>query len=463
MTQTTAVPASAAEVQDFFNTPRPSRRKRRAEGRKVRKQIPLESLGELPDRRADAIALLATQERDRIPDLIDLRHQRMAADPFSFLRGAALVMADDLSRTPHSGITVQLCGDAHVANFGLFASPERDLVFDLNDFDETLPGPFEWDVKRLAASLVVASEVNDHKGKQARKACLAAVRSYRETMQRLSRMHTMDVWYATLDFSDLLSDVRKTPLGKFVEKAGKKASKRSGDTAAAKLTEVVDRTRRFRADPPLLVPVSEDRERVGHELAEIYGQYLATLPADRVSLLLRYSFLDIAQKVVGVGSVGTRAMVVLMESGDSEPLILQVKQATQSVLEPYLGPSQFAESGQRVVLGQRIMQTAGDPFLGWCHSFGEHPFAFYVRQLQDMKGSISTADLDPDELQVYGEVCGAVLARAHARGGDAALIAGYLGDDHTFDTSVTEFAAGYAELNRADHEALTASMGDSPA
>jgi uncharacterized protein (DUF2252 family) len=458
MTQEQA-PSSSSEVQQFFTTPRASRAQRRTEGMALRGRVPLESLADLPGRRSDPMSLLAQQEKDRLADLIDLRHERMGADPFAFLRGAALIMADDLSRTPNSGISVQLCGDAHVANFGMFASPERDLVFDLNDFDETLPGPFEWDVKRLAASLVVAGQANGHKPKQIRKATLAAVAQYRKTMAKLSTMRTLDVWYANVDFADLIEAVRNTSLGKAAEKAGKKAGKRTGDSAVAKLTETVDGRRRFRADPPLVVPVPDaDVDRVERELAEIYAQYLTTLPADRISLLLRFSFRDIAHKVVGVGSVGTRAIVVLMESGDGEPLILQVKQATTSVLEPYLGASRFPESGKRVVVGQRVMQATGDPFLGWCHSFGEHPFDFYVRQLRDMKGSIETVGLDPDALRIYGQICAAVLARAHARGGNPSLITGYLGDDETFEQAVADFAMGYSAFNSADYAALRATM-----
>ncbi len=461
MTESPQAPTSAAEVEAFFSTPRPTRGHRRKQGKKWRAERPLESLAAVPDPadRTDPMDLLAQQEASRISSLIELRHERMGADPFAFLRGAALIMADDLSRTPQSGISVQLCGDAHVANFGMFASPERDLVFDLNDFDETLPGPFEWDVKRLAASVVVAAEANEHKPKQARKASMAAVRSYRETMAKLAGLPTLNVWFATLDFDDLLGAVRKTALGKAAEKAGKKAHKRTGGSAVAKLTEVVDGKRRFRADPPLLVPVPvDDRERVEHDLAEIYAQYLATLPADRIALLTRFSFLDIAHKVVGVGSVGTRAIVLLLESGDGEPLILQVKQAGRSVLEPYLGASQFSESGKRVVMGQRVMQAAGDPFLGWCHSFGEDAMDFYVRQLRDMKGSIETAGLTPQALDVYAQICGAVLARAHARSGNPSVITGYLGNDETFDQAITEFAVGYSSLNMHDYDVLVDSL-----
>ena len=430
-------PKTAKQVQAFFSTPRPSRQQRHAEGEGLRAQVPLESMADLPSERGDALALLTSQEKDRLPDLIRLRHERMTTDPFAFLRGAALVMADDLSRTPNSGISVQLCGDAHVANFGMFASPERDLVFDLNDFDETLPGPFEWDVKRLAASLVVAGHANGHKPKQIRKAAREAVSKYRETMAQLATMRTLDVWYATVNFAELLKAVRQTSLGKAAEKAGKKAGRRTGDSAVAKLTEVVDGKRQFRPDPPLVVRVPD---------------------ADRIALLMQFSYLDIAHKVVGVGSVGTRAIAVLLESGDKDPLILQFKQAGQSVLENYLTPSNFSESGKRVVVGQRVMQTVGDPFLGWCRSTGDHPFDFYGRQLRDMKGSIETVGLSPDALQVYARICGAVLARAHARGGDPSKITGYLGEEATFDEAVADFAMGYADLNERDYEALKATL-----
>ncbi|MCU0277425.1 MAG: DUF2252 domain-containing protein [Candidatus Nanopelagicales bacterium] len=452
------LPKAAPEVLAFFNSPRPSRQERRALGEQVRRDRPLEALAEVPaaDRRSDPLALLASQEESRLSSLITLRHERMTTDAFAFLRGAALIMADDLHRTPQSGINVQLCGDAHVANFGMFASPERDLVFDLNDFDETNPGPFEWDVKRLAASLVVAGQANDHKDKQIRKATLTGVQAYRKTMAKLSQMKTLDVWFATVDFSDLLSAVKDTALGKAAKKAGEKASRRSGDSAVAKLTEVVDGKRRFLADPPLLVPVpADDRDRVNKDMAEIYAQYLATLPPDRIALLTRFSFVDIAHKVVGVGSVGTRAIVLLMQSGDGEPLILQIKEAQQSVLEPYTAASQFHDAGKRVVVGQRVMQATGDPFLGWCKA-GE--LDFYVRQLRDMKGSIETVGLSPEALQVYARICGSVLARAHARSGNSSLIAGYLGDEETFDQAVTDFAMRYSSLNLSDFEALKATL-----
>lgn len=460
MNETVSASTQSAVVA-FFNQERPTRKERREQGAALRRDTPLEALGEVPglSRRADPLDLLSSQEASRLPQLISLRHERMTTDPFAFLRGAALIMADDLSRTPRSHINVQLCGDAHVANFGMFASPERDLVFDLNDFDETNPGPFEWDVKRLVASVVVAGQANDHKNKQVRKAALTAARSYRKTMARLADMRTLDVWFATVNFSELLAAVKSTALGKAAEKAGKKAERRSGDSAVEKLTEVVNGERRFLSDPPLLTRIPDDeRETVVEGLAELYALYLATLPADRVTLLSRFSFVDIAHKVVGVGSVGTRAIVMLMHSGDKEPLILQIKQAQQSVLEPYTGASKFTEAGERVVVGQRVMQATGDPFLGWTHTTGADPLDFYIRQLRDMKGSIETVGLTPEALTIYANICGAVLARAHARGGSASLITGYLGDEETFEEAVADFGVSYSALNDHDYGALKATM-----
>ena len=460
MTETMTSMTPAAIVA-FFNQPRPSREERREQGFQARRDTPLEALAEVPalSRRADPLELLTSQEATRLPQLIQLRHERMTTDPFAFLRGAALIMADDLNRTPRSNLTVQLCGDAHVANFGMFASPERDLVFDLNDFDETNPGPFEWDVKRLVASVVVAGQANDHKPKQVRKSALAAAKAYRTTMARLAAMNTLDVWFATVDFADLLAAVRNTALGKAAEKAGKKAEKRSRDSAVAKLTEVVDGRRRFLADPPLLVPVAhDDRDDVVANLAELYAQYLGTLPPDRIALLTRFSFVDIAHKVVGVGSVGTRAIVLLLTSGDGEPLILQIKEAQKSVLEPYTGASRFTEAGRRVVTGQRVMQATGDPFLGWSRSVGAESVDFYVRQLRDMKGSIETVGLTPEALNIYARICGSVLARAHARSGGASVITGYLGHEDTFDEAIADFAVTYSDLNTHDYTALKATL-----
>lgn len=454
---TTTTTTSDVDLRTFFEASRPSRSERVARGASVRDGVPLPELAQLPsaDERTGAVAILSDQETSRLPSLISLRRERMTTDPFAFLRGAAAVMAADLAARPNSGITVQLCGDAHVANFGMFASPERRLVFDLNDFDETLPGPFEWDVKRLAASVVVTAQANGHTPREARRAARSAARTYRRALAELANAPTLDVWFAHLDYETPLAALKKTPLHKTAVKAGAKAGRRTGDSAVAKLTEVVDGTRRFRSEPPLLTTIhTDDRDRVIEDLAVIYADYLATLAPDRLALLTRYSFVDVAHKVVGVGSVGTRAVVLLLESGDGEPLILQLKQAGPSVLEAHLPASRFDQSGKRVVVGQRVMQAAGDPFLGWCTADRGGPIDFYVRQLRDQKGSIETTGLSPDPLRNYASVCGGVLARAHARGGDASVITGYLGSDDTFDDAVTEWALGYAPINRRDFESL---------
>jgi uncharacterized protein (DUF2252 family) len=445
------------DVSAFFTGPRRTRAERLAEGVQRREQVPLDSHATAPPlaERPDPIGILRAQESEREPSLVPLRYERMAASPFAFLRGAAAVMASDLSRVPSSGLKVQLCGDAHVSNFGMFASAERELVFDVNDFDETLPGPFDWDVKRLAASAAVAARDIGASDKRARKVAAASVRAYRTVMSALSTMPTLDVWNAKVSVDLLISNLGSSDLRLIVEKAGAKARRSTADTAVAKLTTVVDGRRRFRADPPLLIPVPEvAREEVVEKLSPVYEQYLRTLQPDRIALLAHYSFVDIAHKVVGVGSVGNLAIVLLLESGDGEPLVLQVKQANASVLEPYVGASQFDNHGKRVVVGQRVMQATGDPFLGWLRAGDDRPVDFYVRQLRDMKGSVDVATLKADVLQDYAQVCGAVLARAHARVADASAIAGYLGDTDEFDAAVAEFAMAYADSTVADHAAL---------
>ena len=449
------------DAHTFFTTRRPSRKQRLAQGKAQRTEVPLTSHAEVPllGGRTDALSILRSQESSREPALIPLRYSRMAESPFAFLRGAAAIMASDLSRVPRSDLAVQLCGDAHLANFGLFASSERVLMFDINDFDETLPGSFEWDVKRLATSLAVAAQGMDLKDKDAKRAAKASVASYRTTIGRLSEMSTLDVWNARLEAETLLARMPKSNLRSATMKAVEKSRRSDTDSALRKLTEVVDGKRRFRADPPILTPVPEaDFDDVVQRFGPVYEQYLSTLPADRIALLVKYSFVDVAHKVVGVGSVGTRAIVLLLESGDGEPLLLQIKQADASVLEQYLGVSAFTNAGQRVVIGQRVMQAAGDPFLGWTRGSTKSPHDFYVRQLKDMKGSIDTTRLDKDGLINYGEVCGAVLARAHARAGDATLISGYLGERDDFDHAVAEFSLAYTAINAADHAELVASL-----
>jgi uncharacterized protein (DUF2252 family) len=460
MTTTSTAPDERAAT---LLRPRASREQRTATGRARRDIVPLAAHAELAPDERDPVALLRGQEGDRQSDLLPLRYDRMGASPFAFLRGAAAVMADDLSRTPHTDLRVQLCGDAHVANFGMFASPDRRLVFDLNDFDETMPGPFEWDVKRLAASVAVAGRHLQVKPKRLARAAAAAVEHYRLTMARLADMPTLDVWYARVDVADLMQALRGTSLFADAKRAGRASSRNTGDVAVGKLTEVVDGRRRFRSKPPLLVPVTEQAAPgLAARSAEVFGSYLATLPPDRAVLLLRYSMVDVAQKVVGVGSVGTRALVLLLQSGDSEPLLLQLKQAGPSVLARHLDTAAVPHQGERVVLGQRLMQATGDPFLGWTRGSENAPYDFYVRQLRDMKGSFDLERLTPDDLVLYARVCGAVLARAHARAGDASTISGYLGDTEEFDQAVAAFAVAYADRTDADHARLVAADLGSP-
>ena len=462
--QASTLPVEAApdriDVASFLHEARPSRAERRREAKGVRNAVPLEAHAALPDSAArDALALLREQEADRVAELLPIRYSRMAESPFAFLRGAAVTMAADLGPLPSSGITVQLCGDAHAANFGIFAAPDRRLVFDVNDFDETLRGPFEWDVKRLAASVAVLARGLDLSDRRAVRAAEAAVRAYRMTMQTLATTSTLDVWYARVDVDELVHRLERTALSSTAASARKKARRNSGDVAVAKLTELHDGVRRFRDAPPELVRI--DAEDLEEAVGDIYARYVATLSLDCAVLLSRYSLRSAALRVVGVGSVGTRTLVVLLESGDGEPLILQLKQAGPSVLERYLTTSRFgAAHGRRVVAGQRLLQAAGDPFLGWADATDAHARDFYVRQLRDMKGSIDTALLDADALTVYGEVCGGVLARAHARAGDASVIAGYLGSKDGFDKAVAAFALGYADITETDHAALVRALAD---
>ncbi|MGB8382977.1 MAG: DUF2252 domain-containing protein, partial [Dermatophilaceae bacterium] len=357
-----------------------------------------------------------------------------------------------------------LCGDAHLSNFGLFASPERDLVFDLNDFDETLPGPFEWDVKRLAASVVVAGRHVGVKDKRARAAAAAAVASYRTTMRTLSGLGPLQVWYARVDVEPLVRRLKGTSLATGARKAQRASLGGTGEVATAKLTKVVDGQRRFRNRPPLLVAVDDEHYpgAFGHA-AELYRGYLATLSPEQLILLRQYAVTGLAHKVVGVGSVGTRALVLLLESGDRDVLLLQVKQANESVLAHHLGSSEYENQGRRVVVGQRLMQAAGDPLLGWARRSEQAPYDFYVRQLKDMKGSFDLDSLHGADLELYARICGAVLARAHARAGDAAAIRGYLGSSTAFDGAVTAWALEYADRTEADHGALVETLRRDPA
>jgi uncharacterized protein (DUF2252 family) len=419
---------------------------------------------EAPAGREDPVAILERQARSRVPELVPIRYGRMSASPFAFVRGAAAVMAADLAHTPVSGLRVQACGDAHLSNFGAFAAPDRRLVFDLNDFDESLPAPWEWDVKRLAASFAIAGRENGLRRKQREAALLSVTGTYRESMREFACQGNLEVWYARLDVEAALAEVEDED-PKAVKRARKGVAKaRAKDSLRAleRLTHVVDGEVRFRSEPPLLVPAEELSPEGGSgELREVLlrviDAYRETLPGDRQRLLEGYRFRRIARKVVGVGSVGTRAWVLLLTGAeDSDPLFLQAKEAEASVLEPYAGPSRFRNHGRRVVEGQRLMQAASDIFLGWCRAVGEggRQRDFYVRQLWDWKRSAEVERLNASGLEVYARMCGWTLARAHARSGDRIAIAAYLGGGDAFEEAIAEFAEAYADQSERDHEAL---------
>jgi uncharacterized protein (DUF2252 family) len=460
----TATRQSAAGVP----APRRTPEERAGQGKAARVRVPRDShaMADMPADRADPVSLLERQAQSRVPDLVPVRYGRMLVSPFTFFRGAALPMASDLARTPVSGLMVQACGDAHLSNFGIFGSPERRLMFDINDFDETLPGPWEWDVKRLAASLEVAGRENGLTRKQRRAVVLATAGRYREAMREFAAFSNMRVFYARVDVEQVRAELasRLTARQRKVWDAGQ-AKARTADSMRdlKKLTRMVDGQRRIVADPPLIVPLEDmltdtDPEQVQAQIRGLVTGYRRTLEPDRRLLLDQYELTDIAHKVVGVGSVGTRCWIVLMLGRDHrDPLFLQVKEAQRSVLAPFAGASKIANEGQRVVTGQRIMQAAGDAFLGWNGTksgMDGESRNFYVRQLRDWKYSIDVAELAPAGLRQYGELCGWTLARAHARSGDRVAIAAYLGSSDVFDRAVTEFASSYADQNERDHQAL---------
>jgi uncharacterized protein (DUF2252 family) len=389
----------------------------------------------------------------------------MLASAFTFYRGAAAIMAMDLANTPQSGLRVQACGDAHLSNFGIFAAPDRRLVLDVNDFDETLPGPWEWDVKRLAASFAIAGRDRDFTAKQTRDAVLTTVRSYREAMRQFAAMGNLDVWYARLDVDTILDNLAKVADSKDMKTARRsvaKAGKKNSLKAFDRLVEVADGEPRIISDPPLLVParelLSEGQEQEYEErMRELLGRYRESLKGDRRHLLDSYRFVEMARKVVGVGSVGTRAWVVLMMGRDGrDPLFLQAKEAEASVLEPYAGKSEFENHGERVVEGQWLMQASSDILLGWLPALGfdNAKRDFYVRQLWDGKRSVEVETLPPEGLAIYGQVCGWTLARAHARSGDRIAIGAYLGKGETFDQAIVDFSDLYADQNELDYAAL---------
>ncbi|QMU80296.1 DUF2252 domain-containing protein [Streptacidiphilus sp. PB12-B1b] len=443
-----------------------SRADRVALGKEARGAAPLEAHGEFrPVGSRDPVGLLLGQAASRVSELVPVRHGRMLVSPFTYYRGAALPIAADLAATPTSGLRVQLCGDAHLSNFGAFASPERRLVFDVNDFDETLPGPFEWDVKRLAASLAVAGRDNDFSGKTRRKIVLAAAEGYRKAMRRFAKQSFLDVWYAHLDIEEAIRQFRsqlKAKRFKAAEELLAKAHTRDSTQVLGKLTTMVDGRRQIVSDPPTIVPVEEvfgdvQAEAIYELIRTVLGKYRRTLQSDRRHLLDQFTLVQMARKVVGVGSVGTRAWIALMDAGDGvEPLFLQAKEAQPSVLVEYAGRSQYSNQGERVVAGQHLMQAQSDIFLGWTRVTGPDgkDRDFYVRQLRDWKFSAPIEMMLPSGMAVYAWLCGWTLARAHARSGDRVALAAYLGGSDRFDQAIADFAETYADQNEDDFAAL---------
>jgi uncharacterized protein (DUF2252 family) len=446
----------------------------RQRGRERRRSVPLLSHAqwEPPPDRPDPVDTLEEQARTRVPDLVPIRYGRMIASPFAYYRGAAAPMAWDLAHTPTTGIRVQACGDAHLLNFGMFAAPDRRLVFDVNDFDETLPAPFEWDLKRLAASFAVAAREQGFHDRDAHTAARLAVRSYRTEMFRYATMRFLKVWYSRIDIDKVTSLFDELQPKKAVKRRRNdiaKARQRTSLKAFLKLCDKVDGQYRIRPAHPVIVRYPIERHPgILAELRHAITLYQETLVADRQEVLRRYYFGDFARKVVGVGSVGTEAFILLL-IGDrpDEPLFLQLKEAQESVLAPFAGKSEFTHQGERVVKGQLLTQAASDPFLGWTSGLASGPGGllsaakdYYVRQLRDMKGSMSVSLMDPDQLNYYGRLCGWALSRAHARTGRATLISGYLGGGEEFDQAVADFAVAYADQNDRDYQRLRQAVSD---
>ena len=443
-----------------------------ARGKAARAKTPRSSQADFapPSNRDDPLEVLERQASTRVPELVPIRYGRMLVSPFTFYRGAAMIMAGDLASTPRSGLTVQCCGDAHLSNFGVFASPERKLVFDLNDFDETLPGPWEWDVKRLAASMLIGAQNNDYAVKDQERIVLDTVESYRSAMRDFAGMTNLDVWYAHADIDGMMKDFGSQLKGKMAKRTEKtlaKARTRDSMSAFSKLTRVVDGQVRIADQSPLIVPIEdlgadEARDQIYAELKSLLRDYRDTLEFDRRVLAEGFELVDMARKVVGVGSVGTRAWIALMLGRDEhDPLFLQMKEAEASVFEPFLGPSEFGNHGERVVVGQRLMQASSDILLGWLHiksGLDGQARDFYVRQLRDWKGSAEIEQMVPKGMAMYGRLCGWTLARAHARSGDRIAIAAYLGGGASFDRAILDFSAAYAEQNQRDYELLTAAV-----
>jgi uncharacterized protein (DUF2252 family) len=444
---------------------------RAAHGKSLRAQVPRSNHGawKPPADRSDPVELLQAQARTRVPELVPIRHGRMLVSPSTYYRGAALAMAADLAATPQSGLSVQACGDAHLSNFGIFGSPERHLFFDVNDFDETATGPWEWDVKRLAASLEVAGRENGFTRKQRAEIVRRAVRSYREAMREFAHMPMLGVWYAHLDMDRMLPrfrslvDPKRTPS---VWRAIAKARAHDSHQAFEKLCHIHDGEPRILNDPPLITTVEEyasgvDPQAVSEAMRMIMRSYRRTLAPNRRHLLDDYRFAHLARKVVGVGSVGTDAWILLLVDDHGFPLLLQVKQAEASVLERFTSPSSFSNHGQRVVAGQRLVQAASDIFLGWERfEWRGEERDYYIRQLRDWKGSADVRGMTAAGMRLWGLMCGWTLARGHARSGDRIAIAAYLGGSEAFDRAMVEFSVAYADQNERDYQALKAAVAD---
>lgn len=421
-------------------------------GKGLRKAHPLESHELIKPRPKgfNSNTVLEKSNEDRLAELIPIRYGRMLASPFTFLRGSAALMADDLSRTPNSGIYVEACGDCHLLNFGAFATPERKLVFDINDFDETLPAPWEWDVKRLATSFVVAAQDNEFDNKVAQAVAKLCVQSYRENLRMFSKMSPLELWYEQLDLAKFAKDAPDKKAKLYREGLIKRAESRVAEFLFPKITTEVDGRKRLIDEPPLIF--HQNTNHFEAQAKHAFEVYRESLPDDRRCLLDHYHLEDIVVKVVGIGSVGTRCFVALFMTADGQPLLLQAKEARASVLEPYAGKSQYINHGQRVVVGQRLTQSSSDIFLGWAR--GPEGRDFYVRQLRDMKVSFSFDEVSPLGLKRYARYCGLALARSHAKSGDAAMISGYLGKSDIFDEAVSCFAVEYAKQNKKDHKKL---------
>ena len=461
--------SAASKRKPTAAVPHLSVAERVARGKAARKEVPRagHALFEPLSTRADPVELLERQAKTRVPELVPIRYGRMLVSPFTFYRGAASIMAHDLAGTPRSGLMVQCCGDAHLSNFGVFASPERQLVFDVNDFDETLPGPWEWDVKRLAVSMLIAARSNGFRAKEQDRIVLDTVGRYRTAMAEFAGMKDLDVWYSRLDIESVLQDYGSQYKPKLVKRADKqlaKARTKDSMTAFSKLCHTVDGKARIVDESPLIVPIDKleqggARDEIFDALHQLLRDYRQTLEFDRRVLLEQFELTDFARKVVGVGSVGTRAWIALLLGRDGQdPLFLQMKEAEASVLEEFLGPSEFSNHGERVVVGQRLMQATSDIFLGWLHvdsGLDGKSRDFYARQLKDWKGSAEIEQMVPKAMATYGNLCGWTLARAHARSGDRIAIASYLGNSDSFDRAILEFSKAYADQNERDYQQLT--------